>query len=378
MFKQWKGFLSGIIFTLTIMIVTGAVFAAATNTNIEVYYDNIKVLLNGKEIEFKDAKGNNLEPFNHKGTIYVPIRGVLEALNKVVDWSADSKQVKIYDTEIDKFWDNLVEVPKNLVGFDFYWRHIDDDIMEAVDNLVEKHGVDVLFKGLESTNIYSQYYCINRLVEYYNENDIRISAIEKITPFLNSSNTKLKDGAEFAISVLTKKFDSPYIVNVDENTKIFALFNDYSDYGSYNELWIIRNDKLSKLHSFSNSQDYIDRGEKIQVSPSKDKIAVQTSSRRSSSINIIDLNSGEISPELMKLAIEKVAKDNKDYNNTYPDGRYSWGSNLKWVDNNTLEFEAGLSYNFMEIIENVIVKYDVLNNSLEYIKQFTETALTSY
>jgi len=48
------------------------------------------------------------------------------------------------------------------------------------------------------------------------------------------------------------------------------------------------------------------------------------------------------------------------------------------VDNNTLEFEAGLSYNFMEIIENVIVKYDVLNNSLEYIKQFTETALTSY
>lgn len=354
------------------MTVTGAVFASATDINIEVYYDNIQVLLNGKEMKFKDAKGNNVEPFNHKGTIYVPIRGVSEALNKIVDWSADSKQVKIYDTEIDKFWDNLVEIQENYTELDFYWRYIDDEIMEAVDNLVEKHGIDVLFKGLESTNIYSQYYCINRFVEYYNDEDIRVSAIEKIMPFLNSSNLALKDGAEFAISILSKKLDNPYIVDVDENTKIFSLFNNYSDYGSYKELWIIKNDNLSKLHSFSYPQTYIDSSEKIQVSPSKDKIAVQTSSRTSSSINIIDLNSREISSELMKLAIEKVAKDNKDYNNTYADGRYNWSSGLKWVDNNTLEFEARLAYDFMEITENVIVKYNVSNKSLEYIKQSTE------
>lgn len=368
MFKQWKGFFLGIIFTLIIMILTGTVFATVTGTNISVHYDNIKILLNGKEIEVKDANGYNVEPFNYNGTIYVPIRGLSEAFNKIVDWDADFKQVKIYDTEINEFWDNLVRIPANYTGLEIYWKHIGDDIMEKADYFIEKYGVDVLFQGLESTNVYSQYYCINRLVEYYNYDDIRIRAIDEITPFLSSTNTTLKYAAEFAISVLSKEFDNPYIVNITEGTKVFALFNDYSDYGSYNELWIIKNDKLSKLYSFTEPQTYIDRGEKIKVSPLNDKIAVQTSNRRSSWLNIIDLNTGEkISPELMKLAIEKVAMDNKNYNNTYPDGQYSWCSNPKWVDNNTVEFEARLAYDFMDIIEHVVVKYNVLDNSLEYI-----------
>lgn len=368
MFKQRKGFLSGIIFTLVVMALTGTVFAAVTGTSITVCYDNIKVLLNGKEIEIKDANGHNVEPFSYNGTTYVPIRGVAELFNKIVEWNEDLKQVIIYDTEIDKFWDTLVSIPENYTGLDIYWKHIDNDIMEKVDYFIEKHGVDVLFKGLESTNVYSQYYCINRLVEYYNYDDIRIRAIAEITPFLSSTNNTIKHGAEFAISVLSKKFDSSYIVNGIDGIKVFALFNDYSDYGSYNELWIIKNDKLSKLYSFTESQAYIDTTETIKVSPDNDKIAVQTSTRRSNSLNIIDLNNEKASPEIMKLAIEKVAMDNKNYSNTYPDGQYSWCGNLRWIDNNTVEFEANIAYNYMEIIEHVIVKYNVLDNSLEYIR----------
>lgn len=279
----------------------------------------------------------------------------------------------IEDTEIDKFWDTLVSIPENYTGFDIYWRYIDNDIMEKVDYLIEEYGVEVLFKGLESKNVYSQYYCINRLVEYYNYDDIRIHAIAKITPFLGNANNTLRHGAEFAISVLSKKFDSPYIVNGNNDIKIFALFNDYSDYGSYNELWIIKDDKLSKLYSFTDtgigSQIYIDTTETIKLSLDNNKIAVQTSTRRSNSLNIIDLNNEKVSPEIMKLAIEKVAKDNKDYKNTYPDGQYSFCGNLKWIDDNTVEFEANLAYNYMEIIEQVIVKYNILDNSLEYIKR---------
>ena len=151
-----------------------------------------------------------------------------------------------------------------------------------------------------------------------------------------------------------------------DDIKIFAIFNDYSDYGSYNELWIIRDDKLSKLHSFKNLQTYIDTGEPIKLSPNKDKITVQTSSRRSSSINIIDLKTGKVSPEIITMAIEKVEKDNKDYNNTYPDGRYNSGGNIIWIDNNTIEFEANLAYNYMDIMVDVIVRYNFLDDSLEY------------
>ncbi|NLI89890.1 MAG: hypothetical protein GX366_05735, partial [Epulopiscium sp.] len=252
---------------------------------------------------------------------------------------------------------------------EIYWRYIDDDTMEKVDKLIKEEGPELLFKGLESNNVYSQYYCINRLVEYYNEDDIRIRAIDKIRPFLNSTNKTIKNGALFAISVLDKKFDSPYIVSGIDGIRVFPLFNDYSEYGSYNELWVIKDDKLSKLHSFGGIQHYIHMEEPIKLSPQKDKIAVQTSSRKSSSFNIIDLNTGKVSPEIMRLAIEKVATDHKDYNNTYPDGGYSWGHTLKWTDNNTVEFTARLAYNYMDIMEDVTVRYNIANQSLEYTKQ---------
>lgn len=296
-----------------------------------------------------------------------------ETLDSYMKIAGEAEQILgsfriIDERKVDDFWDTLVSIPENYTGLDIYWRHIDDDIMKKVDDLIEKYGVGVLFKGLESNNVYSQYYSINRLVEYYNYDDIRTHAIAKITPFLNNSNNTLKHGAEFAINVLGKKFDSPYIVSGPNDIKVFALFNDYSEYGSYNELWIIKGDKLSKLYSFTDLQAYIDTRETIKLSPDNNKIAVQTSSRRSSSLNIIDLNNEMISTEIMKLAIEKVAMDNKDYNNTYPDGAYNFCGNLKWIDNNTVEFEAYLAYDYMEIMEQVIVKYNVLDNSLEYAK----------
>ena len=279
----------------------------------------------------------------------------------------------IEDTEIDKFWDDLVSIPDNPPGPDIYWRYIDDDIRVKADGLIEEYGPEVLFQGLESNNIYSQYYCINRLVEYYNQDDIRIRAIEEISPFLGSSNNSLRQGAEFALSVLNKKFDNPYIIRGKNNTKIFALFNNYSDYGSYQELWIIKNDKLSKLHSFIDtgigSQLYIDANEPMKLSLSQNKLAVKISTRRSNSLYIFDLYSEELIPEVMTLLINKVAKDNKDYKNTYPEGQYSFYENLKWLDDDTVEFEADLAYNYMEIIERVRVKYNTSNGSLEYIKR---------
>ena len=279
----------------------------------------------------------------------------------------------IEDAEIDKFWDDLVSIPDNPPGPDIYWRYIDDDIRVKADGLIEEYGPEVLFQGLESNNIYSQYYCINRLVEYYNQDDIRIRAIEEISPFLGSSNNSLRQGAEFALSVLNKKFDNPYIIRGKNNTQIFALFNNYSDYGSYQELWIIKNDKLSKLHSFIDtgigSQLYIDANEPMKLSLSQNKLAVKISTRRSNSLYIFDLYSEELIPEVMTLLINKVAKDNKDYKNTYPEGQYSFYENLKWLDDDTVEFEADLAYNYMEIIERVRVKYNTSNGSLEYIKR---------
>jgi hypothetical protein len=274
------------------------------------------------------------------------------------------------ETPIGDFWDNLVKTPGSK---EFYWNIIDGDITDQADYYIDKLGAEALFIGLKSINEYSRYYCANRLVEFYNDGEVKARAIEEIAPLLNDEYEKVKDGAGFALSVLSGRFDSPYIINAGRGVRVFSLFNYYADYGSHNELWIIKGGALSKLYTFTGPlSHYIDYKEPMRLSPDKSKLAVLTCSRRSSSVNVIDLRSGVASPEVMLMALNQVAADNTDYVNTYgPDtayegGEYSFCRYIRWIDNDAIEFDAELSYNYGDIIERVTIKYDVSENSLEY------------
>lgn len=65
----------------------------------EIYYNNIKIKINGKEIEPKDSNGNVVEPFTISGTTYLPVRAVSEALGKNVGWNGETKTVFISSIE---------------------------------------------------------------------------------------------------------------------------------------------------------------------------------------------------------------------------------------------------------------------------------------
>lgn len=58
-------------------------------------YDNIKIVLDGKEVVPKDANGNVLEPFIIDGTTYLPVRGVSGALGLGVNWNGETKTVEL-------------------------------------------------------------------------------------------------------------------------------------------------------------------------------------------------------------------------------------------------------------------------------------------
>lgn len=120
MLKQWKGFLSGVIFTLVLMVLTGTVFVAVTGISIIAHYqkikillkgDNVRIILDGQEITSTDTYGNIVDSFILNGSTYVPIRVVSRAFNKFVEWDADAKQV-VMETEIGEFWQNFVRVPE--------------------------------------------------------------------------------------------------------------------------------------------------------------------------------------------------------------------------------------------------------------------------
>ncbi len=244
-------------------------------------------------------------------------------------------------------------IQKNINSF--YLRYLSPEDMAVADSIEKQNGIDVYFEALNSDDIYKQYFAINKLVEFYNDTKIRKEAIEKITPFLNHQETKLVDAATFALSILNKTFDDSRIVLMANGAVVFTLFNDYSDYGSYNEIWMIKDDKLSKLISFDNPKMYINQ---IIPSPDQKLFAVTTSSNKSNYVIIWDLVDGKISPELVDSARIMVAKNleymfwqRSDYEN------YSVLNSIKWVNNDCLEFQASLSYDGAEIVEQAAVKY---------------------
>ena len=78
--QRIKDIITGSVIT-AIVIGTGATaFAKATNMNIPVSFNDIKIIVDGK-------------PFIYDGTTYLPVRAVGEAIGKEVSWDGNTNTV---------------------------------------------------------------------------------------------------------------------------------------------------------------------------------------------------------------------------------------------------------------------------------------------
>lgn len=244
----------------------------------------------------------------------------------------------------------------------FYLRYLYPDQMAVANAMAEQYGADVYFDGLESDNIYDQYFSINKLVEYYNDDEVRKDAIIAIRPFVESEEEKLRQSSALALSLLEKTFGHPDIIRMSDGSLMFVLYKDYSDYGTYNVIWKIKDDELSKFYSFNEPSMYITS---IVLSPDSKSIAVSTCSNKSEYVVIFDVENGMVSPELVDSARNKVAGIlGYDMWVRIDRENYSGLGDIDWVDGNTVAFEAGLSFNGTEIVEDVYVTYDYLKKNL--------------
>ena len=77
--EKIKGFVLGALVT---SLVTGLGFAAvaAYQKQETLYYNDIKITLDGEEITPRDGAGNVVDPFIIEGTTYLPVRGISSAL----------------------------------------------------------------------------------------------------------------------------------------------------------------------------------------------------------------------------------------------------------------------------------------------------------
>lgn len=90
--RSARPFLCGVFTTILVMGLVTSAFAVSM-ANRELYYNDIKIRLNGKTLTPKDAAGNPVEPFIIDGTTYLPVRAVGEALGLNVSWDGATNTV---------------------------------------------------------------------------------------------------------------------------------------------------------------------------------------------------------------------------------------------------------------------------------------------
>lgn len=100
--RQWKGFVSGILVTLLIVGLIGTAAAKVGKQTAELEYNDIKVTMDGKQVNLVDANGAAVEPFAINGTTYLPIRAISGAFGLDVGWDGATKTVVLDTPAADK------------------------------------------------------------------------------------------------------------------------------------------------------------------------------------------------------------------------------------------------------------------------------------
>ena len=95
-----KGFAAGVAASLLVSAAVVPAVAAGVTKTAELYYNNIKVVIEGKQADLKDALGNTVEPFAINGTTYLPVRAVANALDQAVSWDGKTQTVYIGASEV--------------------------------------------------------------------------------------------------------------------------------------------------------------------------------------------------------------------------------------------------------------------------------------
>lgn len=86
---------------LFVISVTTTAFSKQITEIISVIYDDIKIVIDGKEYTPKDANGNVVEPFIYNGSTYLPVRGIANAFDVDVNWDEATDTVELGYSKAD-------------------------------------------------------------------------------------------------------------------------------------------------------------------------------------------------------------------------------------------------------------------------------------
>lgn len=136
--KRIQGVIAGGL--IGAILTSGAVFAKQASETLEVIYDNIKILIDGKEYQPTDANGNPVEPFVYNGTTYLPVRAIANAFDKEVDWEPQTSTVTLGSKNYD-WLDQMGYVNYETTGYENALSSWSKNGNEATDGIIYDRGL---------------------------------------------------------------------------------------------------------------------------------------------------------------------------------------------------------------------------------------------
>ncbi|MDR1246227.1 MAG: copper amine oxidase N-terminal domain-containing protein [Clostridiales Family XIII bacterium] len=93
--EKLKGFIAGFIVAALLFGAAATTFASVGTYPLMASFASIRIFIDGKQIDPRDANGASVEPFTVNGTTYLPVRAIAEALGMDVNWDNSAKSVYI-------------------------------------------------------------------------------------------------------------------------------------------------------------------------------------------------------------------------------------------------------------------------------------------
>ncbi len=180
--KRLQGLLTGLL--IGAILTSGMVFAKQISETAELFYNNIKIYIDGGEIVPKDANGNTVEPFTMNGTTYLPVRAISNAFGKDVEWDGATQSVYIGkrdQTKPDNYLDRI--------QYSDYKEKYVSSWMSVINGNINDYNEKIYTNGLLFCSNYDA--TIGGVTDYDDKDDALIEVAYPLNSYYSSLKGKI-------------------------------------------------------------------------------------------------------------------------------------------------------------------------------------------
>lgn len=207
-FQRIRDMVCGALIASLVLCSGTVAFAKVANMNIPVSYNNIKVVVNGKQLS------TSKEPFTYEGTTYLPIRAVAEAVGMDVNWDGQTKTVTLSS------------------GGSTETQPVKKEEGTAVGKvLYNANGIKVTYKGISSEERLITGKSVNLLIENTSNRNLTVQVRDfSVNGYMSdpifSSSVAAGKKAMDEISIMKSDLEKNGITDIEDIEFTFHVFDD--------------------------------------------------------------------------------------------------------------------------------------------------------